>query len=130
MNTRRKRCLPIFHSTSTTSSPSERATLSAASRIFSNCKQRLPDLSRLNARCIRPNKKVGLRPPRRATRYRAKGKYMPSARQKQGTGWAGGQANRTQSTEIASRPEHPNGTGNKVLNAGLWLWRRGGGSRL
>src|SRR5712671_309818 len=127
MYTRRKRCLPIFHSTSTTSSPSERATLSAASRIFSNCKQRLPDLSRFNARCIRPNKKVGLRPPRRATRYRAKGKYMPSARQKQGTGWAG-------KSHPVNRNRVPSGTSKrdakKVLNAGLWFWRRGAGSRL
>src|SRR6266403_3213830 len=57
MYTRRKRCLPIFHSTSTTSSPSERATLSAASRIFSNCKQRLPSLSRFHAHSNRPTKK-------------------------------------------------------------------------
>src|SRR6266446_3955632 len=57
MYTRRKRCLPIFHSTSTTSSPSERATLSAASRIFSNCKQRLPSLCRFHAHSNRPTKK-------------------------------------------------------------------------
>src|SRR5258708_13557182 len=35
MVTRRKRCLPTFHSTSTTSKPSERATRSAASRMRS-----------------------------------------------------------------------------------------------
>src|ERR1700757_2600735 len=85
MYTRRKRCLPIFHSTSTTSSPSERATLSAASRIFSNCKQRLPGLSRSDAHLNQPNKKVGLRPPRRATRYRAKGEYKRQLMQKQDT---------------------------------------------
>src|SRR5271170_4845743 len=32
---RKRRCLPICHSTSKTSTPSERATRSAASRIFS-----------------------------------------------------------------------------------------------
>src|SRR5258708_28932537 len=30
------------------------------------------------------NKKVGLRPPIRATRFRAKGEYIPAPRQKQG----------------------------------------------
>jgi len=33
----------------------------------------------------RPNKKVGLRPPIRATRFRAKIEYIPPARQKQDT---------------------------------------------
>src|SRR6266699_693286 len=46
MYTRKHRCLPIFHSTSTISSPSERATRSAAARIFSKSIQRLPDPSR------------------------------------------------------------------------------------
>ena len=49
MYTLRKRCLPTFHSTSTTSSPSDRATLSAASRIFSNCKRSLPASAGPNA---------------------------------------------------------------------------------
>src|SRR4029434_3676896 len=62
MYTLRKRCLPLFHSTSTTSRPSERATLSAASRIFSNCKQRLPGLGRSNAHYNRQTQKSGLAP--------------------------------------------------------------------
>src|SRR5579871_5429084 len=62
MYTRRKRCLPIFHSTSTTSKPSERATRSAASRIFSKFTQRLPGLGRLNARYHRQQQKSGLAP--------------------------------------------------------------------
>ena len=42
MYTRRNRCLPIFHSTSTTSRPSERATRSAAARIFSKSTAETP----------------------------------------------------------------------------------------
>src|SRR6266849_1917876 len=86
MYTRRNRCLPIFHSTSTISRPSERATRSAASRIFSKSKQRLPDRSRSVVHSNRPNKKVGLRPLLRATRLRAKLKYIPAVRQKQDKG--------------------------------------------
>src|SRR5713226_5908762 len=84
--TRRNRCLPTFHSTSTISSPSERATRSAAARIFSKSTQRLLDPSRSALHSNRPNKKVGLRPPLRATRFRAKSEYIPPARQKQDTG--------------------------------------------
>src|ERR1700730_13980631 len=62
MYTRRKRCLPIFHSTSTTSRPSERATRSAASRTFSKFTRRLPGLSRSNAQFIRRQQKSGLAP--------------------------------------------------------------------
>src|SRR5882724_2196038 len=86
MYTLRNRCLPIFHSTSTISRPSERATRSAASRILSKSKQRLPDRSRSAMHSNRPNKKVGLRPLLRATRFRAKSKYIPAARQKQDKG--------------------------------------------
>src|SRR5437667_367664 len=86
MYTRRNRCLPIFHSTSTISRPSERATRSAASRIFSKSKQRLLDRSRSAVHSNRPNKKVGLRPLLRATRLRAKLKYIPAVRQKQDKG--------------------------------------------
>src|SRR5258706_355484 len=86
MYTLRNRCLPIFHSTSTISRPSERATRSAASRIFSKSKQRLPDRSRSVVHSNRPNKKVGLRPLLRATRLRAKLKYIPAVRQKQDKG--------------------------------------------
>src|SRR6267143_4942657 len=85
MYTRRNRCLPTFHSTSTISRPSERATRSAAPRIFSKSTQRLLDPSRSALHSNRPNKKVGLRPPLRATRFRAKGEYIPPARQKQDT---------------------------------------------
>src|ERR1700739_1859994 len=85
MYTLRKRCLPIFHSTSTTSRPSERATRSAASRTFSKFNRRLPSHCRLQLHSYRPNKKVGLRPPIRATRFRAKTEYIPPARQKQDT---------------------------------------------
>ena len=49
---------------------------------LSTCKQRLP-AKPSNAHFNRPNKKRA-RPPRRATRYRAKQKYMPRTRQKQG----------------------------------------------
>src|SRR6266581_296442 len=42
MYTRRKRCLPIFHSTSTTSRPSERVTRSAAARMRSKSTRRNP----------------------------------------------------------------------------------------
>src|SRR5712691_6822265 len=62
MYTRKNRCLPIFHSTSTISSPSERATRSAAARIFSKSTQRLLDRSRSAVHSNRPNKKVGSRP--------------------------------------------------------------------
>src|SRR5882672_11756427 len=62
MYTRRKRCLPTFHSTSTTSSPSERATRSAAARTFSKFTQRLPDLSRSDALPNRRQQKSGLAP--------------------------------------------------------------------
>src|SRR5206468_8568127 len=86
MYNRRNRCLPIFHSTSTISRPSERATRSAASRIFSKSKQRLPDRSRSVVHSNRPNKKVGLRPLLRATRLRAKLKYIPAVQQKQDKG--------------------------------------------
>src|SRR5712692_2921507 len=58
--TRRNRCLPTFHSTSTTSSPSERATRSAAPRIFSKSTQRLPDPSRSALHSNRPQQKSGL----------------------------------------------------------------------
>src|SRR5215471_16427425 len=84
MYTLRKRCLPIFHSTSTTSSPSERATRSAASRIFSNCKQRLHDQCRSTAHENRQTQKSGLTPTRSCDPLRAKSKYMPAIRQKQG----------------------------------------------
>src|SRR6266478_6343018 len=67
MYTRRNRCLPTFHSTSTISRPSERATRSAAPRIFSKSTQRLPDLSRSAVHSNRPNKKVGSRPLIRST---------------------------------------------------------------
>src|SRR5260370_28250318 len=60
MYTRRNRCLPTFHSTSTTSSPSERATRSAAPRIFSKSTQRLPDPSRSALHSNRPQQKSGL----------------------------------------------------------------------
>src|SRR5258708_2209173 len=85
MYTRRNRCLPTFHSTSTISSPSERATRSAAPRIFSKSTQRLLDPSRFAVHSYRPNKKVGLRPLLRATCFRAKTEYIPAARQKQDT---------------------------------------------
>ena len=62
MYTRRKRCLPIFHSTSTTSRPSERATRSAAARIFSKFTQRLPGLGRSDAPTNRQQQKSGLAP--------------------------------------------------------------------
>src|SRR5260370_22175300 len=60
MYTLRNRCLPTFHSTSTISSPSERATRSAAPRIFSKSTQRLPDPSRSALHSNRPQQKSGL----------------------------------------------------------------------
>src|SRR5215471_18417875 len=83
MYTLRKRCLPTFHSTSTTSSPCERATRSAASRIFSNCKRRLHGQCRCNAHKSRQTQKSGLAPTRSCDPLRAKAKYMPAIRQKQ-----------------------------------------------
>ena len=62
MYTRRNRCLPTFHSTSTISSPSERATLSAASRIFSKFTRRLPGQSRSKVHSNRRQQKSGLAP--------------------------------------------------------------------
>src|SRR5437870_374687 len=85
MYTLRNRCLPTFHSTSTISRPSERATRSAAPRIFSKSKQRHLDPSRSALHSNRPNKKVGSRPLIRSTRFRAKSEYIPPARQKQDT---------------------------------------------
>jgi hypothetical protein len=86
MYTRRNLCFPTFHSTSAISSPSERATRSAASRIFSRFTRRLPGPCRYQVHSNRPNKKVGSRPLIRATRFRAKQQYIPPARQKQDTG--------------------------------------------
>src|SRR2546421_378008 len=60
MYTRRNRCLPTFHSTSTISSPSDRATRSAALRIFSKSTQRLPDRSRSAVHSNRRQQKSGL----------------------------------------------------------------------
>src|SRR6266849_9662983 len=60
MYTLRNRCLPTFHSTSTISSPSERATRSAAPRIFSKSTQRLPGLSRSALHSNRRQQKSGL----------------------------------------------------------------------
>ena len=79
MYTRRKRCLPIFHSTSTTSKPSERATRSAASRTFSKFTQRLHGLRRSKSSVpAGGNKKVGLRPPYDATRFQSENSvYSP-----------------------------------------------------
>src|SRR5207245_4165772 len=85
MYTRKNRCLPIFHSTSTTSKPSERATRSAAPRIFSKSTQRLPDPSRSAMHSHRPNQKVGSRPLIRSTRFQPQSEYIPPARQKQDT---------------------------------------------
>src|SRR5262249_47861929 len=62
MYTRRNRCLPTFHSTSTISSPSERATLSATSRIFSKFTRRLPGQSRSKVHSNRRQQKSGLAP--------------------------------------------------------------------
>ena len=86
MYTRRNLCFPTFHSTSAISSPSERATRSAASRIFSRFTRRLPGPCRYQVHSNRPNKKVGSRPLIRATRFRAKQEYIPPTRQKQDTG--------------------------------------------
>src|SRR3981189_1842130 len=86
MYTRRNRCLPTFHSTSTISRPSERATRSAAPRIFSKSTQRLPDHSRSAVHSNRRQQKSGLAPTHSATRFRAKTEYIPAARQKQDTG--------------------------------------------
>lgn len=83
--TRRKRCFPTFHSTSNISRPTDRATRSAASRIFSKSNRRLPEQCRCPVHSNRPNKKVGLRPPIRATRFRAKRQYIPPSSQKQDT---------------------------------------------
>src|SRR5260370_33852740 len=47
--------------------PTDRATRSAAPRIFSKSTQRLPDLSRSAVHSNRPNKKVGSRPLIRST---------------------------------------------------------------
>src|SRR5260370_6942468 len=85
MYTRRNRCLPTFHSTSTISRPSERATRSAAPRIFSKSTQRLPDHSRSAVHSNRRQQKSGLAPTHGATRFRAKIEYIPAARQKQDT---------------------------------------------
>src|SRR5271169_3313244 len=71
MYTRRKRCLPIFHSTSTTSKPSERATRSAASRTFSKFTQRLHGLRRSKAQYPRRQQKSGLAPTYVATRFQS-----------------------------------------------------------
>ena len=110
MYTLRKRCLPTFHSTSTTSKPSDRATRSAASRIFSNCKQRLPGLGRSDAQRVghvrvckqtpkpdRQTQKSGLAPTRSCDPLRAKSKYRPRLWQKQGKG----------------KPEKPDGSGER-----------------
>src|SRR6202040_3201902 len=85
MYTRRNRCLPTFHSTSTISRPSERATRSAAPRIFSKSTQRLPDHSRSAVHSNRRQQKSGLAPTHGATRFRAKIEYIPAALQKQDT---------------------------------------------
>src|SRR6266481_8024748 len=85
MYTRRNRCLPTFHSTSTISRPSERATRSAAPRIFSKSTQRLPNHSRSAVHSNRRQQKSGLAPTHGATRFRAKIEYIPAALQKQDT---------------------------------------------
>src|SRR5882762_5015316 len=80
MYTRRNRCLPTFHSTSTISRPSERATRSAAPRIFSKSTQRLPDHSRSAVHSNRRQQKSGLAPTHGATRCTAKARYGPRPR--------------------------------------------------
>ncbi len=80
MYTRRKRCLPIFHSTSTTSKPSVRATRSAARGPFPNSRRDSPAYAGLKLSTAGGNKKVGLRPPHGATRFRAKTEYIPPTR--------------------------------------------------
>src|SRR3984957_11765776 len=85
MITRKKRCFPTFHSTSYISRPSDRATRSAASRIFSKSNRRLPKQCRCPLPSNRPNKKVGLRPPIRATCFRAKTQYILPSSQMQDT---------------------------------------------
>src|SRR5215471_7822764 len=108
--TLRKRCLPIFHSTSTTSSPSERATRSAASRIFSNCNERLPGQGRSNAHYNRQTQKSGLAPTRSCDPLRAKPKYMPRVGQKQGKcGEQGGR--REEARECFAADSATTGTG-------------------
>jgi len=53
----------------------------------------------------RPNKKVGLRPLLRATRLRAKLKYIPAVRQKQDKGLPRPIGNALQLVPYAKRPD-------------------------
>src|SRR5260370_33591160 len=85
MQTRKNVCFPTFHSTSTTSSPSERATLSAAARIFSKFTWRLPGHGRYQVLPNRRKQKSGLAPTHRCDRFRVKLEDIPAPRQKQGT---------------------------------------------
>jgi hypothetical protein len=85
MYTRKNLCFPTFHSTSTTSSPSERATLSAAARIRSKFTWRLPGHRRYQVHPNRRQQKSGLAPTHRCDRFRVNLEYIPAPRQKQGT---------------------------------------------
>src|SRR4029077_17198163 len=60
IDTRRNLCLPTFHSTSTTSSPSARATRSAASRTFSSFTRSLPGQQPAPVHSVRLQQKSGL----------------------------------------------------------------------
>src|SRR5256885_486724 len=62
MYTRKNLCFPTFHSTSTTSSPSDRATRSAAARIFSKFTRRLLRQGRYQVHSNRQQQKSGLAP--------------------------------------------------------------------
>src|SRR6202022_3417322 len=85
MYTRKNLCFPTFQSTSTTSSPSERATRSAAARIRSKFTWRLPDHGRYQVHPNRGQQKSGLAPTHRCDRFRVNLEYIPPPRQKQGT---------------------------------------------
>src|SRR6267143_1641103 len=92
MYTRKNLCFPTFHSTSTISSPSERATRSAAARMLSKFTRRLPDRSRYQLHPNRNQQKSGLAPTHPCDRFRVKLEYIPPPRQKQGTAHPAGES--------------------------------------
>src|SRR5258708_12995295 len=85
MYTRKNLRFPTFHSTSTPSSPSERATLSAAARIFSKFTWRLPGHRRYQVHPNRRQQKSGLAPTHRCDRFRVNLQYIPPPRPHQPT---------------------------------------------
>src|ERR1700687_631007 len=103
MYTRRNLCFPTFHSTSTTSSPSERATRAAAARICSKFTWRLPGQGRYQVHPNRRQQKSGLAPTHRCDRFRVNLEYIPAPQQKQGTACA---ASSLQAALKALRPSN------------------------